>query len=309
MTDVIDQRRPLQVALVGCGRWGASIARAVDAMPQLALRWVCDPHVRRPGVAWAPALTAQVCSDVDAVIVATPPEHHVPAALAALKAGKPVLVEKPFAQSSAEVRQVMAVRAATPVLVGHLLAYHPGYTALLERVRSTPRVVQVEVVRHSPPRGANRCAWWTLAPHDLALLTRVFGEPDEVQVTAVSDGVLAQLSWPRARARLSYSTIAETKKRHWRVVDGGHTFVFDEIEGTLVTRGDTTEVLEFRDADPLRAELRHFAACVRDDVTPLTGIDEAERSVRLLCLGERQLGLVRRWSMQSRTLREAPGCP
>jgi len=143
----------------------------------------------------------------------------------------------------------------------------------------------------------------------LALLTRVFGEPGELHVAAVSDGVHAELHWPRVSAKLSYSTIAATKTRLWRVVDGLNTFVFDEIEGSLVTRGDTDEALTFRDANPLQAELRHFAACIRGDVTPLTGIEEAEQSVRLLCLGERQLRSARPWSMATRILGEAPGSP
>ncbi|SEQ02172.1 Gfo/Idh/MocA family protein [Microlunatus flavus] len=52
-------------------------------------------------------------SDVDAVYIATPPSTHRDLALAALAAGKPVLVEKPFATDAALAREVVeAARSA-----------------------------------------------------------------------------------------------------------------------------------------------------------------------------------------------------
>jgi predicted dehydrogenase len=46
--------------------------------------------------------------DLDAVVVALPNAFHAPVSLAALKAGKHVLLEKPFAMNVAEARQVVA---------------------------------------------------------------------------------------------------------------------------------------------------------------------------------------------------------
>lgn len=290
---------------MGCGRWGASLANAVSTMPEFALSWVCDPAVRPIEVRWAPALTEQVCLEVDAVIVATPPEHHLTPTLTALRVGKPVLVEKPFLQSLAEVRQVRAVRGTTPVMVGHLLAYHPGYQALMEWVKTSATTVYVEVVRHSPARGDGRCPWWTLAPHDLALLTRLFGEPQDLRLATAGDAVQAQLTWPGTRATLSYCTTATGKCRYWRVKSGIGELVFDELSGVLSKSGETRDCASFADADPLRTELKHFASCVRSHADALTGIDEGEQSVRLLCWGDQQLRLSRRGRGYDRGAREA----
>lgn len=54
--------------------------------------------------------------DVDAVYIATPHAHHLEWILACLKAGKPVLCEKPLCLSAAEVQQVMDVQKETGVL-------------------------------------------------------------------------------------------------------------------------------------------------------------------------------------------------
>jgi len=53
--------------------------------------------------------------DVDAVYVATPPSLHRDHALMGLSAGKPVLVEKPFAMNAAEAREIAAAAKANAV--------------------------------------------------------------------------------------------------------------------------------------------------------------------------------------------------
>jgi predicted dehydrogenase len=54
--------------------------------------------------------------DVDVVYIATPHPFHAPNAIAALEAGKHVLVEKPFTINAAEARQIMHVAARRGLL-------------------------------------------------------------------------------------------------------------------------------------------------------------------------------------------------
>lgn len=290
---------PLRVALVGCGRWGRRLAQTLGALPEFALTWVCDPREQCLGVRWAPALTTHICNDVDAVVVATPPSAHVTPTLMTLKCRKPVFVEKPFAESIAEVRRIRAVQGEATVMVGHLLVYHPAYVEVLEWIRRAAHqeTVAIDVVRTSPPRGESggesRCPWWTLAPHDLALLTRALGEPKAMGVLRRGDQVVAQLLWSNARATLVYSTSASAKVRRWEVSKATGALCYDEVTSTLsYSHGDEHRL--YVDVNPLKDELRHFAQCVRSGVTPHTDIRDAELSVRLLCLGESQLRTAQR---------------
>jgi len=59
--------------------------------------------------------------DVDAVIVATPPGLHHQIAIAAIEAGKPILLESPMARSHAEARDLvrMAERGGIVAMVNH----------------------------------------------------------------------------------------------------------------------------------------------------------------------------------------------
>lgn len=58
------------------------------------------------------------CPDVDAVFVASPNSLHLPDTLACLKAGKPVLLEKPMGMNAEECRQMIAAARAANLKLG-----------------------------------------------------------------------------------------------------------------------------------------------------------------------------------------------
>lgn len=104
------------VALVGTGFIAGLPARALDqvpgarhlggydAAPDKAEAFVAE----RGGTAYRSLDELLADPDVDAVSVLTPKEHHVASAVAALEAGKHVLVEKPVAPTRAEIESIKA---------------------------------------------------------------------------------------------------------------------------------------------------------------------------------------------------------
>ena len=92
------------VAVIGAGYWGPNLIRNFSACPDTKLVAVCDKDRVRlekvlsgyPGVDAVESFDAILTrDDVDAVVIATPVGTHAPLAIAALRAGKHVLVEKP----------------------------------------------------------------------------------------------------------------------------------------------------------------------------------------------------------------------
>ena len=79
---------PLGVAVVGYGYWGPNLARNVTERPELELVALCEPDETRAGRVLAALSRTSRCSreladvlandEVEAVLVATPPQTHFP---------------------------------------------------------------------------------------------------------------------------------------------------------------------------------------------------------------------------------------
>ena len=84
----------------------------------------------------AAGLESLLNEQVDVVHVATPEDCHREPVVAALEAGKDVLVEKPFATSIDDCHAMMRAANASrrTLMVGHLLRFDPRYVVLREEV-------------------------------------------------------------------------------------------------------------------------------------------------------------------------------
>lgn len=89
------------------------------------------------GVPWCTALEPLLeRDDVDAVYIATPTIAHAPQALAAIRAGKHALVEKPIAMTAAEARRIAAAARRKGVLVGtgFMMRHHGAHQKIKQLI-------------------------------------------------------------------------------------------------------------------------------------------------------------------------------
>lgn len=131
---------PLRFGLVGYGAWGRHHAQAIGETPGAALVAVASPgegaeraRQELPGVAVYRDYRALLeRPDVDVVDVVVPTDLHEAVGVAALHAGKDVLLEKPLAPTlEACDRLLRAARDTGRVLtVGHQLRFHTQWAAL-----------------------------------------------------------------------------------------------------------------------------------------------------------------------------------
>ena len=134
----------MRVGLIGCGGIGEIRATALDRLEGWSLAAVADPVARRAEAVAGPR-GAEIASwdqvvertDVDAVIVCTPPDAHAEVAVAALRAGKHVLCEKPLAPGVEEARlMVEAADAANRLLAtGFNYRFYPSVEKARELLR------------------------------------------------------------------------------------------------------------------------------------------------------------------------------
>lgn len=118
----------IHIALLGAGLIGIEHARRIAASPNCGLHSVVDPGpaadalAAEHGVPMHRSLDALLAGPLpDAAIIATPNDLHVDHALALIRRGVPVLVEKPVAHTLAAGQALVDAVDTTgvPVLVGH----------------------------------------------------------------------------------------------------------------------------------------------------------------------------------------------
>ena len=125
----------MRVAIIGCGLIGRKRAAALGAHQLVACADVALGNAERLAASYPGCVASDDYrevvqrADVDAVIVATTNNVLTPAALAAVEAGKHVLVEKPAARNATEIRPLLeaAERQGVVVKVGFNHRFHPAF--------------------------------------------------------------------------------------------------------------------------------------------------------------------------------------
>lgn len=172
--------QPLGIAIVGAGMVAELHREAIVALPtRWQLRGVVerDPErAMRRAEEWATRqysdLDEMIADErVDAVLVLTPYEHHEAVALAALTAGKHVLVEKPVGSLATVARLAAAAeQSGTVCMPGHNYAYQTEFQQLRRLVRAGSL-------------GTIRAMWITYAiAHPESVAAHYDGVLDEVMV-------------------------------------------------------------------------------------------------------------------------------
>ncbi len=244
----------LRVAVVGAGYWGPNLARNFSTSQDWSLEAICDLDRDR-----AQSLADRVGrvdvhtdldellarDDIDAVAVATPARTHHPVVLAALRAGKHVLVEKPLADGRARALEMVreAASRGLVLMADHTYCYTPavlkireliaegalGDLLFIDSVRINLGLIQPDVD-----------VLWDLAPHDLSIID--FVVPGGLRPATVSAhgadplgagrACVGYLTFPLpngAIAHVHVNWLSPTKIR--RMVIGGtaRTLVWDDL--------------------------------------------------------------------------------
>lgn len=322
----------LKVGVIGAGAWGRNHVRTIAGLAEAELAAVCDTDAKVRDRVARQYPTALVTADVpallaavDAVIVASPAATHAALARQAIEAGKPVLVEKPFALSARDAESVAQAGAnrGVPVLAGHLLVYHPAVELLGDMVRrgDLGRVFYLYSLRVNLGQvRKDENALWSFGPHDVSVALYLLGEPP-VRVAAhgksylqpaIEDVVFLTMEFASGvLAHVQMSWLDPHKGRKLTVVGAKKMVVFDDMEPREKLRvydkgvdrppeyGSFGESLAIREGDifipripavePLAAELTHFVRAAQGREKPRASAEDGVRVVRVLEAASRSL--------------------
>ncbi len=309
-----------RIAVLGCGYWGSNHIRTLKSLG--ALHSVSDANrARAEGFASEQDCLAiapeELCShpDVDAIVMALPPQHHARFAMEAARAGKDMLVEKPVALNVADAEA--AVRAAEEAgclfMVGHVLRFHPAFEMLEELIRQG-ELGEVRYI-HSHRLGLGKFhtendALWDLAPHDLSMILAITGSlPVEVRgegaalLDHLSDFAHLHMVFAGGiRGHLFTSRLNPYRERRLTVVGTKAMAVFDDVEpwerklavyrhavwqdsGQWAFTANEPAYVALQQGMPLTRELEHFISCIETRAHPRTDGAEAIAVLKILTAG------------------------
>ncbi|HEY0715394.1 MAG TPA: Gfo/Idh/MocA family oxidoreductase [Polyangia bacterium] len=326
----------MNLAVVGAGGWGRNLVRVFAGLEGCVLRAVCDlnPKVLAaqqkllPSVLVTSDLSALLADPgIDALVVAADAGAHHPIAKAALLAGKHVFVEKPLTLDVAQAHELTMLARAhhRKLMVGHLLVYHPAMSVIKELCRQGElgdiyylysQRLNLGIIR------SNENAWWSLAPHDIALaLWLLDRSPSSVVAVGASylqtnkgieDVVFASLGFPDGQmAQIHVSWLDPQKMRKLTIVGSKKMLVFDDTQadekiriydkgaapepgytsyeaGVAVRNGDI-RIPNLTMREPLLLECSEFRDCIVENRDPRTPGEAGLEVVRVLDAGARSL--------------------
>lgn len=322
------------VGVIGAGYWGPNLIRNLVENRRCKSVIACDlDRARLERVANRFPLEGMTTDfqdlldneKVEAVFIATPLSTHFPLAERALKAGKHVFVEKPFARTTQEAQTLieMAQERNLRVMPGHTFEYSPAVVKIKELI-DAGEIGQVYYISSSRVNlGLHQkdvSVVWDLAPHDLSMIFAWLGEYP-VQVSAMGrdyvqpglpdvafidlmfgSGVLVhvQVSW-LAPSKLRNTTIVGSKKmivyddtshlEKVKLFDKGVNFKDPETFGEyqLSYRAGDMVSPKIDSYEPLQAEMEDFLKAIQEGHKPRVDGLSGLRVVRVLEAAQKSL--------------------
>ncbi|MCV3241795.1 Gfo/Idh/MocA family protein [Mesorhizobium sp. ZC-5] len=309
-----------RIAVLGCGYWGSNHIRTLKSLG--VLHAVSDANrARAEGFA-----SEQEClaidpdeifsrSDVDAIVMALPPQFHAECAIKAVENGKDVLVEKPIALTVDDAKRAVAAAEANKriFMVGHVLRFHPAFEKLKQLIDSG-ELGEIKYI-HSHRLGLGKFhtendALWDLAPHDLSMILAITGtEPVEIRgegaalLDHLSDFAHLHMRFPNGlRSHLFTSRLNPYRERRLTVVGTKAMAVFDDVEpwdrklavyrhavwqdsGQWAFTQNEPSYLPVEEGMPLTRELQHFLSCIETREPPRTSGEEGISVLQILTAG------------------------
>src|SRR6476661_3058208 len=303
---VASAERPLRVGVVGVGVMGSNHARVFAGLPGTELVGVADPDrkqadfvARTLGCVAVSDVNELLERDVDAITIAAPTHLHREVALACIKRGVHVMVEKPIASSVEEGRDIIvAARTAGVVLmVGHVERFNPAVQAIKDALRGED-ILSIAITRVGPfpPRMSNVGVVIDLAVHDIDLigwftgskivevqpqLSSAKAEREDIALLQfrTASGVLAHINTNWLTPFKARTVHVATKRKY--VIGDLLTRQVTECFGFQPDGSYSMRHLSVGHSEPLRDELSAFVTAVRTGTEPPVTGEEGAASLEI----------------------------
>ncbi|MEP6636084.1 MAG: Gfo/Idh/MocA family oxidoreductase, partial [Acidobacteriota bacterium] len=262
----------------------------------------------------------------DAIVIATPVSSHFELAMAALKAGKHVLVEKPLAANSQQALELIeeAARRKRVLMVDHTFVYTSAVRKIRELISSNALgdIYYYDAVRVNLGLFQHDVnVIWDLAIHDLSIMDYVLpSRAIAVSATGISNlpgqpENVAYITLFFANPQIAHvhvNWLTPVKVRHTLIGGSEKMILYDDLEPSekvkIYDKGVTVSqapeavyemLVSYRSGDmwaprldtteALQTEVLHFIDCIEHNTKPETDGEAGLRLVKIVEAAERSL--------------------
>ncbi len=300
--------RELNIALIGCGKWGKNIARNLHQMGSLAC--IYDSNIKlSEKLSYDYSLPTlelnKIFKDqsINAIVIASPAITHKDMAIEALKNDKDVFIEKPFCLSLPDALKLseLATNKNRVLMVGHLLNYHNVFIEMKKLIKNgkigTPKNIRANRLAFGAVRSQESVVY-DLSAHDISMILSITEElPIEVKVQSIHhnnnigpDAISVKLSFSKGLTALINSDwMCPYKEHKFSVIGTKGSLIFDDTKAwsekllynpSIITSKNSImsapiEKIEIQENEPLKSELKEFIDCIYSRKSPLTDHKEA----------------------------------
>jgi predicted dehydrogenase len=301
----------MDVGVIGVGAMGKNHARiyselkAVNSLSIFDLNTPLAEALADQYDATVPSSIAEMVRQVDAVSICVPTRFHYAVATEVVKAGIPMLIEKPICATAEESRKLLAeIPDDLTVGIGHIERFNP-IVPEIRRIMDKP--LYVEMKRHNPASGRITDATIVedLMIHDIDIMRHVLFNGDySLHCHGTADICSALFSYGDTPVYLSASRKSSKKIRSIYIEQEEMTiegdFMAQEIyihrkpgqyasENERYVQENIIEKVLVNKQEPLKLELATFIDCVKRSqpfpVTPQEALNNLETCEELIqCL-------------------------
>lgn len=325
----------IKIGVIGYGYWGPNLVRNFMESPRSTVLAVCDLRPERLAQLQTryPSIKT-VCNyrqllddpEIDAIAIATPVSSHFELGMAALRANKHVLVEKPLAANSEQALGLIeeAARRKRVLLVDHTFIY----TAAVRKIRDLIASNALGDIYYYDAVRVNLGLFqhdvnviWDLAIHDLSIMDYVLpSRALSVSATGISHipgqpENVAYITLFFAKPQIAHvhvNWLTPVKVRHTLIGGSEKMILYDDLEPSekvkVYDKGVTVSqspeavyemLVSYRSGDmwaprldateALQTEALHFVDCIENNTQPETNGHSGLRLVRIVEAAERSL--------------------
>jgi len=325
----------IKVGVIGYGYWGPNLVRNFMEAPGSTVVAVCDLRSERLLQLRARYPTIKTVSnccelfadpEIHAIVIATPVSSHFELGMAALKADKHVLIEKPLAADSEQALQLIeeATKRKRVLMVDHTFVYTGAVRKIRELITANALgdIYYYDAVRVNLGLFQHDVnVIWDLAIHDLSIMDYVL----PTKATAVSATGISHI--PGQPENVAYITLffespqiahvhvnwlTPVKVRHTLIGGSEKMILYDDLEPSekvkIYDKGITVSqspeavyemLVSYRSGDmwaprldateALHTEALHFIDCIENNKQPETDGQAGLRLVRIVEAAEQSL--------------------